>query len=79
MSPTTRHQCCTVDKTANMPDKLPKLVQPAAKSDLREVWKAPNRATAETAITTFADEHPAKFAKAVTCLTKLRIPTQTSR
>jgi putative transposase len=47
VSPTTRHQRCTVHKTANVLDKLPKAVQPTAKSDLREIWKAPDRATAE--------------------------------
>lgn len=34
VSPTTRHQRCTVHKTANVLDKLPKSVQPAAKADL---------------------------------------------
>ena len=53
-------------------DKLPKFVQPAAKSDLREIWKAPDRATAETAIAMFADKYGAKYAKAVTCLVKDR-------
>jgi putative transposase len=56
VSPTTRHQRCTVHKTANVLDKLPKSVQPAAKADLREIWTAPDRATAETAITTFCRE-----------------------
>ena len=50
VSPTTRHQRCTVHKTANVLDKLPKSVQPAAKAGLREIWTAPDRATAETAI-----------------------------
>src|ERR1700759_349349 len=50
VSPSTRHQRCTVHKTANVLDKLPKSVQPAAKADLREIWTAPDRATAETAI-----------------------------
>ncbi len=72
VSPTTRHQRCTVHKTANVLDKLPKSVQPAAKSDLREIWKAPDRATAEAAIATFADKYTAKYSKAVTCLVKDR-------
>jgi putative transposase len=70
VSPTTRHQRCTVHKTANVLDKLPKSVQPAAKSDLREIWKAPDRATAEAAIATFAEKYGAKYEKAVTCLVK---------
>ena len=72
VSPTTRHQRCTVHKTVNVLDKLPKSVQPAAKSDLREVWNAPDRATAEAAIATFAKKYGAKYEKAVTCLAKDR-------
>ena len=72
VSPTTRHQRCTVHKTANVLDKLPKSMQPAAKSDLREIWAAPDRATAEAAIATFADKYGAKYDRAVTCLVKDR-------
>jgi putative transposase len=70
--PTTRHQRCTVHKTANVMDKLPQSVQPAAKQDLREVWQAPDRATAEAAIATFAEKYAAKYERAVACLTKDR-------
>ena len=62
----------TVHKTANVLDKLPKSVQPAAKADLREVWMAPDRATAEAAIGTFAEKYGTKYEKAVTCLLKDR-------
>jgi putative transposase len=72
VSPTTRHQRCMVHKTANVLDKLPKSVQPAAKSDLREIWKAPDRATAAAAIKTFADKYGTKYDMAVTCLVKDR-------
>jgi len=72
VSPTTRHQRCTVHKTANILDKMPKSVQPAVKADLREVWTAPDRVTAETAIATFAEKYGAKYEKAVTCLVKDR-------
>jgi len=70
VSPTTRHQRCTVHKTANVLDKMPKSVQPAAKADLREIWTAPDRATAETAIATFAEKYGTKYDKAVACLSK---------
>src|ERR671916_2605495 len=70
VSPTTRHQRCTVHKTANVLDKLPKSVQPAARADLREIWQAPDRTTAETAVATFAEKYGTKYQKAVTCLTK---------
>ena len=72
VSPTTRHQRCTVHKTVNVMDKLPRYVQPAAKSDLREVWNAPDRGTAEAAVATFAEKYGAKYEKAVTCLVKDR-------
>jgi putative transposase len=72
VSPTTRHQRCTVHKTANVLDKLPRSVHPAAKADLREIWAAPDRASAEAAITTFAEKYGAKYDKAVACLTKDR-------
>ena len=70
VSPTTRHKRCTLHKTVNVMDKLPKLVQPAAISDLREVWNAPDRVTAEAAIATFTKKYGAKYEKAVTCLAK---------
>lgn len=70
--PTTRHQRCTVHKTANVLDKLPKSVQPAAKADLREIWMAPDRATAEAAIVTFTEKYGAKYEKAAACLLKDR-------
>jgi transposase-like protein len=72
VSPTTRHQRCTVHKTVNVLDKLPKSLQPAAKADLREIWTAPDRATAEVAIASFAEKYGAKYEKAVTCLVKDR-------
>jgi putative transposase len=70
--PATRHQRCTVHKTVNVLDKLPKSVQPAAKRDLREIWQAPDRATAEAAVATFAEKYAAKYEKAVACLVKDR-------
>ena len=72
VSPTTRHQRCTVHKTVNVLDKLPKSVQPAAKADLREIWTAPDRATAEMATATFVEKYGAKYDRAVTCLVKDR-------
>jgi transposase-like protein len=68
----TRHQRCWVHKTSNVLNKLPRSVQPAAKADLREIWQAPDRATAEAAVATFAEKYGAKYAKAVACLAKDR-------
>jgi putative transposase len=70
--PATRHQRCTVHKAANVLDKMPRSVQPAAKADLREIWQAPDRATADAAIATFAEKYGAKYDKAVACLLKDR-------
>jgi putative transposase len=70
--PSTRHQRCWVHKTSNVLNKLPRSVQPAAKQDMREIWQAPDRATAEAAIATFAEKYGAKYAKAVACLVKDR-------
>jgi putative transposase len=72
--PTTRHQRCWQHKLANILNKVPKSVQPNRKADLREVRDAPDRATAERAITVFAEKYSAKYPKAVDCLTKDREP-----
>jgi putative transposase len=61
-----------VHKTANVLNKLPKSIQPAAKADLREIWAAPDRMTAEAAVATFAEKYRAKYEKAVACLVKDR-------
>jgi len=70
--PATRHQRCTVHKTANVLDKLPTSVQPAAKRDLRQIWTAPDRQSAEAAMALFAEKYGAKYERAVACLVKDR-------
>jgi putative transposase len=70
--PGTRHQRCWVHKAANVLNKVPKSVQPAMKTDLREVRDAPDRARAEAAISVFAEKYGIKYPKAVDCLTKDR-------
>jgi putative transposase len=70
--PKTRHQRCTVHKTANVLNKVPKSIQSQVKHDLREVWTAPDRTTAEKAIDIFAEKYGPKYDKAVHCLTKDR-------
>ena len=47
-------------------------MQPNAHTDLREIWLSPDRATAEAAMTTFAEKYAPKYDKAVECLTKDR-------
>jgi transposase-like protein len=70
--PATRHQRCWVHKTANVLNKVALTVQANMKKDLREVYLAPNRASAEVAIDIFAEKYGAKYDKAVVCLTKDR-------
>src|SRR6267154_6800670 len=70
--PATRHQRCWVHKTANVLNKVAVSVQANMKKDLREVYLAPNRASAEVAIDVFAEKYGAKYDKAVECLTKDR-------
>ena len=70
--PSTRHQRCWQHKLLNVLNKVPKSVQPGMKADLREVWAAPNRRVAETAIDTFVEKYRAKYGKAVDCLVKDR-------
>lgn len=70
--PATRHQRCWVHKTANVLNKVPKSIQPAVKSDLRDIWQAETRAAADAATEVFAEKYGAKYEKAVTCLTRDR-------
>jgi transposase-like protein len=72
VSPTTRHQRCWVHKTANVLNKVALSVQVNMKTDLREIYGAPTRAAAETAIDVFAEKYRDKYDKAVACLTKDR-------
>ena len=70
--PATRHQRCWVHKTANVLNKAPKSVQQNIKADLREVRDAPDWASADAAITIFAEKYGAKYPKATECLSKDR-------
>ena len=68
--PETVHQRCWVHKTANVLNKLPKIVQPKVKQALHEIWMAPTKEDAykafEIAVTTYSDKYP----KAMECLVK---------
>ena len=70
--PATRHQRCWIHKTMNILNKLPKSLQANARQDLREIWLAPDRATAEAALATFAAKYAPKYERAVACLLKDR-------
>jgi transposase-like protein len=70
--PATRHQRCWVHKAMNILNKLPKSLQANARRDLREIWLAPDRVTAEAAIATFEAKYTPKYDRAVACLVKDR-------
>jgi transposase-like protein len=70
--PTTREQRCTVHKTANVLDKLPKRLQTEAKAKLNDIWMAPTRAETDKAFDLFVATYEAKYPKAVACLVKDR-------
>src|SRR5215211_4586352 len=70
--PATRHQRCWVHKIVNVLNKLPKSLQANARQDLREIWLAPDRATAEVALATFTAKYAPKYDRAVACLVKDR-------
>jgi putative transposase len=66
--PETREQRDWVHRIINVLDKLPKRLQPKAKSALQEIMKAPTREAAEKDIAAFAEEYGAKYPKAVETL-----------
>jgi putative transposase len=68
--PSTRHQRCWVHKTVNVLDKLPKSVQPSAKSILHEIWMSATKEDATKAFEKFIATYQAKYPKAVECLVK---------
>jgi len=68
--PRTREQRCWVHKTANILDKLPKSLQPQAKSHIHEMYLSPGRAKAIEAYEEFLRLYGAKYPKACECLRK---------
>lgn len=69
---TTREQRCTVHKTANVLDKLPKRLQEGAKSKLHDIWQAETREQANQAFDLFVETYQPKYPKATECLVKDR-------
>ncbi len=68
--PSTRAQRCWVHKTANVLDKLPKRVQPEAKSLIHEMYLAPTKQDALKSFARFVCAYQAKYPKATDCLVK---------
>jgi putative transposase len=68
--PGTQEQRCWVHKTANVLDKLPKTLQPAAKDKIHQMYLAPSKESALKAFDSFLDLYDAKYPKACECLRK---------
>jgi transposase-like protein len=64
----TREQRCWVHKIANVLDKLPKKVQPKAKSALHNMMNAENEKDATEVFKNFQTDFHKKYPKAVKCL-----------
>ncbi len=68
--PQTREQRCWVHKTANVLDKLPKRVQPAAKRKIHQMYLSATKREALDALDDFEELYQDKFPKACQCLHK---------
>ena len=51
-------------------NKIPKSIQPKAKTDLHEIWQAPTKADAQTSVNSFINTYKANYPNAVKCLVK---------
>jgi putative transposase len=67
-----REQRCWVHKTANVLNKMPRSIQPKAKSMLHEIWMAATKVDAEQAFALFLETFSRKYPGATTCLEKDR-------
>jgi len=70
--PATREQRCWMHKTGNVLNKMPKSIQPKAKTMLHDIWMAASRADAEQAFDLFLHSFSSKYPKATECLEKDR-------
>jgi transposase-like protein len=69
---TTKAQRCWVHKTANVLDKMPKRVQPRAKTLIHDIYMADTEENANKAFDHFVEAYEDKFPKAVETLSKDR-------
>jgi len=68
--PETRQQRCWVHKTANILDKMPKVIQKAAKRMIHEMYLSPTKKDALKAYADFLALYEAKYPRACNCLKK---------
>ena len=67
-----REQRCWVHKTANVLNKMPRSIQPKAKSMLHDIWMAETKIEAEKAFDLFLETFVGKYPAATACLEKDR-------
>jgi transposase-like protein len=70
--PESKEQRCWVHRLANVLDKLPKRLQPRAKSQLHEIFNAETKEIAEEQVDHFVKEYEDKYPKAVASLVRDR-------
>jgi putative transposase len=70
--PESKEQRCWVHRLANVLDKLPKRLQPRAKSQLHEIFNSETKEIAEEQVTKFVNEYEDKYPKAVASLLRDR-------
>ena len=70
--PRSKEQRCWVHRTANVLDKLPKRLQPKAKSLLHEIFNAETKEIAEEQVSRFVTTYEDKYPKAVASLLRDR-------
>ena len=70
--PDCRHQRCWVHKTANVLNKVPKLMQPKIKEALQSIWMAETKKDAIKAFDNTLECFDPKYPKAMECLRKDR-------
>ncbi len=70
--PETKWQRCWVHKTANVLNRLPQSLHPAATQALQAIWMAPGVEEAEKKFDEFIATYGAKYPKATECLEKDR-------
>jgi transposase-like protein len=68
--PLCKGQRCWVHKTANILDKMPKSIQPKAKSMIHDIYMAPDKQSSEKCFALFVELYEARYPKAVECLKK---------
>lgn len=66
----TQEQRCWVHKTANILDKMPKVIQVHAKPMIHEMYMAPTKEEALKAYDQFMNRYEAKYPRACECLEK---------